>query len=71
MPFINENVLTVHISVLLSAKIRTGGGEPSRGLRVKGKYLHYQRLWEDDINIHGKFARMGAYARHTDEVRDV
>lgn len=29
--------------------------------------MHYQRLWEDNINIHGKSVTVGAYARHTDE----
>lgn len=62
-----EYAVTAHISVLLSAKIRTGRREPFRRLQVEEGYLHYQRLWEDNVNIHGKSVTMGSYVRHADE----
>jgi len=46
-----EYAVTAHISVLFSAKIGTGRRKPFRRLQVGKEYLHYQQLWEDNVNI--------------------
>lgn len=48
---VGRYALATHISVLLSAKIEIRRWEPSRRLQIKEGYLHYQQLWEDNVNI--------------------